>query len=91
MQMAIADKADTTNRVTVAVCPESGAGTYPQATVDYVGDLSQFKGKEMVLVVDNAYAPFTIDFTGKNHLTIIHYFSEVGTETIQKGLDDLNE
>jgi hypothetical protein len=91
MGMAIADKANTDDRINVAFAPESGAGTYPQATIDYVGDLSHFKNKDMVLIIDYAYAPFTIDFTGKNHLTMVHYFSKVGTESVQKSFDDLNE
>jgi hypothetical protein len=92
MQMAIADKADTSNRVTVAFAPEPGAGEYKQATVNYTGDLSQFKGKDMVLIIDAPYAPFTIDFTGKNHLTLLHYYTQVDdTKTIQDGLTYLDD
>jgi preprotein translocase subunit SecD len=52
--------------------------------------LSQFKDKEIQLVIDNAYANFTIDFTGKNHLTIVHYISEPSTQTIQQAIDYLD-
>jgi flagellin-like hook-associated protein FlgL len=90
MGLAIAADDDETNRVNVGYAPESGAGTFPQATINWFGDLSQFIGKHMVLVLDNAYANFTIDFTGKNHLSIVHYTAELSTETVQQAIDYLD-
>jgi hypothetical protein len=91
MQMAITDRDDSTNRITVAAAPEPGAGTFEQANVHFVGNLSQFKNKTMVLSIDNAYAPFTISTAGKNHLHFINYNTEVGTQPIQDAVKALDE